>query len=82
MQEILKEFEKKFVELRVGKGAIETHMRRVSTYLNWCREFGERPLEQGSLGRFLKSREDRRLTNNAIKAYTYSLNTFLKIMTE
>ncbi|HBA39551.1 MAG TPA: hypothetical protein DCZ05_07370 [Deltaproteobacteria bacterium] len=81
MEEILREFERKLAQCRVRSGTTKTHMSRVSTYLNWCREHGEKPLEQGSLDQFLKSREDKRLMNNTIRDYTYSLTTFLKVMT-
>jgi hypothetical protein len=80
MEQLLRDFEMKLKDREVGKGSIETHVRRVSTYLKWCREAGQDPLREKSAAAFFASRVERGNMHSTISAYEQSVRVFLKSM--
>jgi hypothetical protein len=80
MDELLQDFDRKLKNRGVGKGSIETHIRRVSTYLKWCREAGQDPLRESSAVAFFESRKERGNMDSTISAYKQSVRVFLKSM--
>ena len=74
---VLGEFEKR---LREAGRDYETHIRRVSIYLRWCKSNAYDPCRPASCEAFLKSRKDRENKPNTIEAYSYSIQTFLRFM--
>ena len=80
MDQVLGEFEKGLATAGKGEGSILTHIRRVSTYLRWCSSNGYDPCREASREAFLRSRESRGNKATTIGAYSYSIQTFLRIM--
>jgi site-specific recombinase XerD len=80
MDTITRQFEEQLVKSGTSQASLEVHLRRVSTYLNWCRDVGTNPLEKKTPDEFLRSREDKRLREATIKSYEFTLKTFSQYM--
>jgi len=78
--ELLGQFEEGLRRQGLREGAIETHVRRVSVFLNYCGDHEQNPLEIGAMNEFIRDREGKNRTINTINAYKQSIKTFIKTM--
>jgi hypothetical protein len=78
MDDLLKTFERKLRDKGTSKGTIDTHSRRVSVYLRWCRELRRNPRKEDSAQAFLGSRGKKGNMITTIAAYNESVRVFLR----
>jgi len=75
---ILIEFQKKLERNNVAESSIDTHIRRVSTYLRFCKSTGIDPYSISSKERFIEDRKQSGCQKTSIVAYKQSLNVLFR----
>lgn len=77
---MLADFDKRLTNAGTREKSREVHIKRVSTYLNWCQSDGHSPLQEATREAFLESRKTRGCKLTTIVAYSESTRTFLRFM--